>query len=65
MIDHNGAGGTTNDFKNGVYIDGSAAADNTIGGTAADAGNTISHNAYNGVYLNNTGAGNRVKVRRY
>jgi hypothetical protein len=61
VIDHNGAGGATADFKNGVYIDGSGAADNIIGGTAADAANTISNNAYNGVFLNTTGAGNRVE----
>ncbi len=29
VIDTNGAGGATSDFKNGVYIDGSGAADNT------------------------------------
>ncbi len=61
VIDYNGSGGTTSDEKNGVYIEGGGAADNTIGGTAAGAANTISHNALDGVYLNTTGNGNKVE----
>jgi Right handed beta helix region len=61
VIDSNGSGGSLTGEQNGVYIDGSSASDNTIGGTAAGAGNQISHNTYNGVFLNHTGAGNVVE----
>jgi parallel beta-helix repeat protein len=55
VINSNGSGAKQNDERAGVYIAGTGASNNTIGGTATGAANTISHNTYYGIYLNKTG----------